>query len=667
MNSKSKILVVDDDREIIGLLTLILSSENYEVFPADSGELALECALSIRPDLILLDIKMPGIDGFEVCTRLKSYPELKEIPVIFLSSTSEIEARVQGLRLGAVDFLSKPFRQEELLARVKTHLDLYSYNRMFKEMTAQELIQKDLLLEKQNNELKQLNIKLRATGRELFRAKEIAELNEEKYRRIFENSQSLILELNLNTLKIISCNPAMAAKLGNQESFFQGKPITEVFAEQKVKEFKFLLSDFLANNEVKSYEAESGGEYYYVNLIPYSNQFNKNLLIVAYNITQNKIAEQKRIEEYNFRTAIENSMVAGVAIVDANGKQIYVNKFFYTMLGFTEEEILGKYAPFIYWSEEDLPAIDLAFRKTMAGEAPEEGFELRFRHKDGHKIDCLVKISEFKKATGETIGFLAVVSEITQLKLAEQNIVEKNNALVQLMSDKDRFMRILAHDLRSPFHALLGFTDLLVADLYELTLPEIERHLKMLRTSVRSTFTLLDDILLWSKAQEGQLAYEPTPADLIDIYESVVKGIELIAAEKNITLERAFRKGIWLDVDLNMMQTVLRNLLSNAVKFTPDSGTITVSALKKNMFAEISVEDTGIGMSDEDMGKLWNPSQPYTSKGTNNEKGSGLGLFLCKEFVEKHGGTLSVRSEKGKGSVFSFTMPLHLVPEAETV
>ncbi|OFX62166.1 MAG: hypothetical protein A2046_10070 [Bacteroidetes bacterium GWA2_30_7] len=180
MNNKGNILVVDDTHETLALLTKLLTDEGYSVFSADSGELALKSIEKLIPDLILLDVRMKGIGGFEVCNRIKTKKNLIDIPLIFLTAATDKNDRIKGLQLGAVDYIVKPFEKEELIARIKTHFELYSYNKLFKEQTAEQLIEKEKLLSKQNEELTILNYELEQSNHEIKNLNEEYEaINEE--------------------------------------------------------------------------------------------------------------------------------------------------------------------------------------------------------------------------------------------------------------------------------------------------------------------------------------------------------------------------------------------------------------------------------------------------------------------------------------------------------
>lgn len=260
-----------------------------------------------------------------------------------------------------------------------------------------------------------------------------------------------------------------------------------------------------------------------------------------------------------------------------------------------------------------------------------------------HKIDFL---GDFSIYLNKLIHFLK-----------EKQQIQKE--LSHLNADKDRFMQILAHDLRSPFNALLGFTDLLIENFREYDFDEIEMQLSIINQTALKTYHLLNDLLLWSQSQSGKLPFEPEKLNFIVICNEILEGKQNQLSSKNLAVNCFESETIFIQSDINMLKTILRNLISNAIKFTPKNGKITIYAKKDQENAIITVSDNGVGMSTENQQKLWDISNPFTTKGTEKEEGTGLGLMLCKDFVEKHGGKIWVESELGKGSSFKFTMPLY--------
>jgi signal transduction histidine kinase len=172
------------------------------------------------------------------------------------------------------------------------------------------------------------------------------------------------------------------------------------------------------------------------------------------------------------------------------------------------------------------------------------------------------------------------------------------------------------------------------------------------------TFRLLENLLEWANSQTGKISYKPSPVNLNELLKEDFGTLNDMAIRKNIELKPFIPENLVVIADRNMIKTVLRNLISNAIKFTPKNGKVEVSALTNDKYAEIAVSDNGIGMTQEIRAKIFRIDANLLTRGTENEKGTGLGLFLCKEFVEKHGGKIWVESESGKGSIFKFSLPM---------
>ncbi len=258
------------------------------------------------------------------------------------------------------------------------------------------------------------------------------------------------------------------------------------------------------------------------------------------------------------------------------------------------------------------------------------------------------------------IIWTGTLDDITERKQIEEDIKSKNAELQKLIADKDYFMSILAHDLKAPFNAILGFLDLLANNLHSYDINEIERQITIVNQSALGAFHLLEDILLWAMSQSGKLPFQPTEFDFKISCYNVVEMLKPNADTKSITIKNVEADEIIVFADTNMLNTILRNIISNAIKFTYYGGFIHIYAEQNNTEVTISISDNGTGISPETVSNLFDITKMHSTKGTANEKGPGLGLLLCKTFVEKHGGTIWVESELGKGSTFKFTIPIKL-------
>ena len=394
MAEKATILVIDDNTTNLNILLDYLNELSYRVLIAPSGEQALQRLQYARPDVILLDIMMPGIDGFETCRRLKADDTTKDIPVIFMTALTETVDKVRGFSVGGVDYITKPFQHEEVLARVKTHLTI----------------------RKLQQELRQQNETL------------------ERY--------------------------------------------AEMLAQK--------------NDELKAKNAE---------------------------------------------------------------------------------------------------------------------------------------------------------------------LDEKNSQLNLLNADKDKFFSIIAHDLRNPIGALRELPQLIAENLDNYSKDELRRLITMQRDAARNLFELLENLLTWSRMQRGLIEFNPEPIQVSALVQRSIALLTPSAAQKAITLTQAVNPSLLGMADHKMIDAVVRNLISNAIKFTNSGGTIEVSGNDDGAFMTIAVKDDGVGIGEQFLPKLFRIDEQYRRTGTANERGTGLGLILCKEFVERNGGEIRVESKIGNGSTFSFTLP----------
>jgi signal transduction histidine kinase len=251
---------------------------------------------------------------------------------------------------------------------------------------------------------------------------------------------------------------------------------------------------------------------------------------------------------------------------------------------------------------------------------------------------------------------------IKEKYLLEKTLAELNEANVQLEKlniNKNRFISILGHDLKNPFNNLLGSSEFLTDEIESLNKDEIKDIAKDINKSAKIINQLLENMLMWARTQQDKITFEPQKLNLADICKNILEILNPSANTKNITINYSIPDIVTVFADIDMLSTVLRNLVSNGIKFTKNGGVININAEQDSENITISVSDNGIGIKSENISKLFNISQVFTTKGTAKETGTGLGLLICKDFVEKHGGKLWVESEVRKGSNFRFTLPIN--------
>jgi signal transduction histidine kinase len=255
---------------------------------------------------------------------------------------------------------------------------------------------------------------------------------------------------------------------------------------------------------------------------------------------------------------------------------------------------------------------------------------------------------------------LKALNENLELRVQErtQKIIDYTTNLENTNKTKDKFFSIIAHDLKNPFNSIIGYSEILKTELKELSDEEIREDINILYSTSKKGYVLLDNLLQWAQTQTNQITFNPKKIHLKKITQSCIDGVENQSRFKEIEIINKVPETLDINADENLLNTILRNLLSNAVKYTSRKGLIIVKAEINGDMIEVSIKDTGIGISDKEIKDLFLIEKMHSKLGTNNERGSGLGLIICKEFVEKHGGTMVVNSEEGFGSEFKFSIPI---------
>lgn len=281
-------------------------------------------------------------------------------------------------------------------------------------------------------------------------------------------------------------------------------------------------------------------------------------------------------------------------------------------------------------------------------------------------IICIVLIMFFRIRRRITANLRSKNKQIARHKIDLEKTLEDiriaNEKLTELNATKDKFFTIIAHDLKSPFNAIVNFSELLLINYDKYDSEKHKELLKYIHQSSENTYKLLENLLLWSRSQIGIIDFRPEKENLFLISIETIELLYHSANSKSITLNNEIPKDIFVNTDKGLYVTVLRNLITNAVKFTPKGRNISIKAETSSnennqSFTEISVVDEGIGISKEKINKLFLITENISTKGTENEDGTGLGLILCKEFVEMHGGQLKIESEENIGTTISFTLP----------
>ena len=379
---------------------------------------------------------------------------------------------------------------------------------------------------------------------------------------------------------------------------------------------------------------------------------------LAWDITSRKRAEEEmKLSELRFKTMFNESPY-GIALIDSlTGKVYSVNPMFAKIAGRKVEEM--EVIDWMSITHPDDVQKDLD-NMTLLNAGLIDRFQMEKRYLRPDKTEVWINMTIVPVFVEDKAHprHLCMIGDITERKKIELQIHQKNEELILLNAEKDRFFSIIAHDLRTPFVGFLGLTEILADGLFEMESNEIKQMATLIRQSAVNVYNLLGNLLEWSRMQQGLIPFEP---ELFLLKEKIDESLLLllnIAEKKHIQINYHFPPDLLVFADPNMVSLIIRNLFSNAVKFTRSGGRVELSAKSVSpKLVKITVADNGIGMERNILDNLFNLDIKTNRNGTEGEFSTGLGLILCKDFIEKHGGRLSVVSEQGKGSVFSFELP----------
>tara|TARA_R110001583_G_scaffold74459_1_gene206299 strand:- start:3436 stop:5295 length:1860 start_codon:yes stop_codon:yes gene_type:complete len=375
---------------------------------------------------------------------------------------------------------------------------------------------------------------------------------------------------------------------------------------------------------------------------------NKTVYFLACrDIEKRKIAQKELLEsEIRFRSLVENATDL-VMRFDRDHRHVFVNSAFLQVLGIPPEEFIGKTHHEMgfpddlceLWEDEMDKVFESGIADVIDFSIEAKGREINFEWQ---------LIPEFD--TEDEIPFLlAVARDVSKRTMSEK-------ALEEALKTKDKFFSIIAHDLRNPFGSLRTLSEYLQNN-EDLTKEEIKEFAEIIHTSACQGYDLLENLLEWSRSQRGNINWQPQEFDLVGTIESNIRLIQANIHKKQININFKAEKTHYVFADKYMIDTIIRNLLANAVKFTYMNGNIDITIREQAELYCVSIKDDGKGISKDNQTKLFDLDNQYSSVGTAMETGTGLGLILCKEFIDTNNGNIWVESEEGAGSCFSFTVP----------
>ncbi|HEY3369971.1 MAG TPA: PAS domain S-box protein [Prolixibacteraceae bacterium] len=489
--------------------------------------------------------------------------------------------------------------------------------------------------------------------------------SEEKYRFLFANNPQPMWIFDLETLAFLEVNQAAVNHYGYSKEEFLGMTIKDIRPEEDLPELLKEIDRVTYSNHSDQVwrHLKRNGESILVEISAHSVIYEgrKARHILIHDISDRKQAEEALQEsEAQFRSVLETMSLIGV-MIDNKGRVTLCNDYLLDLTGWTREEVLHQ-----NWFELFLPAeirtdieVGIFMASFQRGDIPKHvENEIITRHGERRLIAWNNTI--LHDHHGAISGVASIGEDITERKKAEAEIKLKTELLLKTNTEKDKFFSIVAHDLRSPFNSFLGLTQIMAENLQSLSLQEAQEIAESMNKSATNLYRLLENLLQWSQIEQGAIPFHPKAVQLDTVVGESIEMIQESAKSKGIEIITDITADLQVFADINMLQTIVRNLISNAVKFTPRGGEISLSAKMANHHqVEISIQDSGIGMNQTLLDNLFRIDIKTNRKGTDGEPSTGLGLLLCKEFIEMHGGNICVESEVGKGSKFYFTMPFN--------
>ncbi|MCF8369225.1 MAG: tetratricopeptide repeat protein [Bacteroidales bacterium] len=440
-----------------------------------------------------------------------------------------------------------------------------------------------------------------------------------------------------------------------------GNKISEIKIKQKSEEFEAEKTILEEKNKFQQLSIRRKNQFIYAMIsltflvlilvilifLEYKNKHkvNKNL----------KIINQKLFDKNSFLQVLMDTIPNPMYYTDNKGNYIDCNSAFRSLHGLRENEIVGK-SVFDIFSKEIAEKIHNDDAELFRNQGMQQK-ELTFTSKNGESKDVIYYKNTFNNSRGKVAGIVGLLLDISERKKAEEKIKKSEQELRKANATKDKFFSIIAHDLKNPFGAILGFANILNTEFEFLPDEEKISIISNLSMASENTYKLLQNLLEWSRTQTGQLEINPEVFDLNIVTNENISVLNTLGHSKKITIDSNIKSDTLVKADKNMINTVFRNLLSNAIKFTEPGGKVEVLGHTSNGSITIKFIDNGIGIERKNMNKLFSIDQQFRRKGTANEMGSGLGLILCKEFIEKNKGSIKVESEPGKGSTFSVQLP----------
>jgi len=652
---KPVILIVDDQHQNIELLEAHLVPQGYEIIKATDGEEALGKFSGNQIDLLLLDVMMPGIDGFEVTRRVRQDDTHRLLPIILVTALRETEDRVKGIEAGCDDFISKPIDKVELLARVRSLLKLKAYN--------------DLM----SNYRKELEV----TKISADEAREYAE-------SIINTVREPLIALDQD-LRVVKASRSFYDVFKVKPEETMGQLIYDLGNKQwDIPKLRELLETILPQKATfDNYEVEHdfvtiGRRVMLLNARQIQRALGKEriILLAIEDITARKEIEaglektRKELEVIKiaadeaseFAESIINTVREPLIALDKDLRVVKVSSSFYDFFKVTPEETVGQRIYDLGNKQWDIPKLRELLETILPDKSTFDNYEVEHDFVTIGKRVMLLNARQIQRALGKEWIILLAIEDITEKKKLEREVLTAKDVAEVATRVKSDFLANMSHELRTPLNSIIGFSEVLEDELLGALNASQREDVQYILKAGRHLLSLINDILDLAKVESGKMQFEVERVSLKGLLDTMLAMHREKASRHGISMELQMETvaDMTIEADERKLKQILFNLLSNAVKFTSDGGSVRVLArmLPGAKEIEISVEDTGIGIKPEDIPKLFKEFSQLDSVYDKEYGGTGLGLALTKKLVELHSGSIQVASEFGKGSRFFFVMPI---------
>ncbi|MBR8534523.1 PAS domain S-box protein [Carboxylicivirga sediminis] len=490
------------------------------------------------------------------------------------------------------------------------------------------------------------------------------EASEERYFSLVEDAPALISRFDKDGV-LIYANEEYCKTFEVQREDLIGRNIYDWYPDEEKQRAKRTIKSLTAENPISVVEHQlvlEGGKTKWMRWLDRALVDSDGEIFeyqsVGMDLTPLKKSELELIQHRNKLDAVVNSTVAGIGVVSPDGRFVLVNERFQKMMGYdSKEEIYAcEHLEFVHprWAA----IAEQNFQRLLSGEVNDYNLELEILRRDNTTFWGDLHVSPIKDVNGEIIEIIGIITDSTKKKETELQLKEREEKLKELNATKDKLFSIIAHDIKNPFNSILGFSGLLKNNLDNYSREEIKSYIEQIALSSENVYKLLDDLLIWAKSQLGQMTVNPQFFRLRNLVDMAFEQYTIQAENKQIELINQVQQMEVAYADLDMMKFVVRNLIHNAIKFTNPKGEVRCDAVIDGKFVILSVKDTGIGIRPEKIKTLFNISSYMTTSGTSEEKGTGLGLHLSLDMVEKNDGRIEVESEVGVGTEIKVYLPL---------